>query len=307
MRNDARGPLVVSDDHADAVGHRRSAWRRWERPANDSSNGNRSSAVVPASGSRGEAKGAGVPVDPRQALFDVPETDARPAVQAALDFPQTGAAVLNGDDERARRRRPAVRCAREGKRRPPAGERRDAVLDGVLHQRLDQQRGRMSAECRAAGMSIVTDRRSSNRACSISRYAITSAARRRGSTSRHPSGGRGAAAPSSRNSVVRARSGAASDEMTDRRQRVEQKVRVDLRPQRPELRFGRQSPDVLFAKGLLMAFLLDADGVHAAREQLGHRLQHRDVVGQQPPAAAQIAHENRESRPIGRGNGDVRR
>jgi hypothetical protein len=55
------------------------------------------------------------------------------------------------------------------------------------------------------------------------------------------------------------------NQITDRRQRVEEEVRVSLRPQRAQLRLGRQLRDLLLAHFALVALRADADAVDPAR------------------------------------------
>ena len=86
-----------------------------------------------------------------------------------------GAARRVLDVELQRRLAGSVRDpARDDADASPGGGGRDAVLDGIFDQRLQDQRRHRAPRSRSSGTSMSTSRRSSKRACSMSRYARTS-------------------------------------------------------------------------------------------------------------------------------------
>ena len=86
------------------------------------------------------------------------------------------------------------------------------------------------------------------------------------------------------------------DQVADRGQRVEQEMRIDLRAQRPELRFGRELADLLLADLALVALVGDADAVDAPGGDHGDRLEGREIIGKEPPSARDFRNRNRVSR-----------
>ena len=68
------------------------------------------------------------------------------------------------------------------------------------------------------------------------------------------------------------------DEMADGGQRVEKKVRIDLRAQRPKLRFRGEPAHFLFANLAVVPFLRDPDRVNSSRDDHRHGLEHDQIV-----------------------------
>ena len=116
------------------------------------------------------------------------------------------------------------------------------------------------------GTSMRTRSRSSNRARSMSRYDsidVELAAERRELAFRAQHAAQQRRQPQQRLERPRRRR---LNQVADRRQRVEQEVRVDLRAQRAQLGFGRQLADLLLAQLALVALARDPDGVDAPRD-----------------------------------------
>ena len=111
----------------------------------------------------------------------------------------------------------------------------------------------------------------------------------------------------SRNSVSKRAGRRRLNQVADGRQRVEQEVRVDLRPQRAQLRFCCQLADFLFANFAVVPFVGDADRVDPTCDEHGNGFQRRHVVGQQPAACTQLADRENKPRLICRRYGDAGR
>ena len=96
------------------------------------------------------------------------------------------------------------------------------------------------------------------------------------------------------------------DQVSDRRERIEQEMRIELRAERAQLGLRRQLADFLLAKSAIVPLGRDPDGVDATRHDHGDRFQRGEVVRQEPTASAQLADREGETWLIGRRDRDPR-
>ena len=154
---------------------------------------------------------------------------------------------------------------------PPACWR-DAVLDRILDQRLEDERRhpdvaqrrrhvdrtrRRCLEARALDIQVRLDEVDLPAERGELAFGAQDAAQQRGE-------------PHQRLQRPRRRR---LDQVADGRQRVEEEVRIDLRAQGAQLRFGGELAVVLLAELALVTFPRDAKRVDAARDQDRDRLQ----------------------------------
>jgi hypothetical protein len=78
------------------------------------------------------------------------------------------------------------------------------------------------------------------------------------------------------------------NQVTNGRQRVEEEVWIDLCAERFQLRFSRKLADFLFADLAIEPLAGDSNGVDSPRHSYGDGLERRDIVGQKPPAAREV-------------------
>ena len=249
-RNDRAGPLIVGDDDAQPRASHR-------RPAAARALGRRRSAIDRQADFDGRASPGADRIDSdaaspywqasRRSTFRRPTPAARPA--RSRRSPSRRAGVVH-DERRARARSPDIASSSVARTvTSPAGLlRRDAVLDRVLDERLQHERRHADASRSRGGTSMRTRSRCSNRARSMSRYDsidLELAAERREFAFGSQHAAQQRRQPHQRLERARRRR---LNQVADRRQRVEEKVRIDLRAQRPQLGFGRELADLLLAE-----------------------------------------------------------
>ena len=164
---------------------------------------------------------------------------------------------------------------------------RDPMLHGVFDERLKQQR-RKPDIAELAGTSIVTRRRCSNRARSMSRYDSTIA---KLASERREFAFRAEDAPQQCRQTQQCLQGArrrSLNQIPDRGQRVEQEVWIDLGAKRAELGFRRELADFLFAKFAVIPLVRDPNRVDPARHRHRDGFQRGDIVRQQASASTAV-------------------
>src|SRR5204862_5498939 len=89
------------------------------------------------------------------------------------------------------------------------------------------------------------------------------------------------------------------NQITDRRQRVEQEVRIDLAAERSQLRFGGKAADFLHADLAVRAFARQTDRIDPATELRSDRLERGEVVRQEATTADELPDLERVPRRFG--------
>src|SRR4051812_18339240 len=77
------------------------------------------------------------------------------------------------------------------------------------------------------------------------------------------------------------------NEVTNGGERIEQEVRIQLRPERAELGFGGKAQDLLLSGLALVTLTRDADRVDAACCGRAHVIEQGDVIREETPAGSE--------------------
>ena len=228
-----------------------------------------------------------------QSPLDVTEPDpvATPVLERVRRWP--GAGVVHAAPAAGRRGPARAIDACETRTSPPAACRRDAMLDGVLDERLQNERRHANVRSPARNVDVHAQALLEPGAFDVEvrLHHLELAAERR-----ELSVGSQDAAQQRRQLQQRLECAwrRGLDQVADRRQRVEEEVRIELCAQGAELGLGREPADFLLARLPLVALVH-----HAARHRGGARegaasLERREIVREQSTPARQPA--DREAR-----------
>ena len=234
-----------------------------------------SSTVVPTPGALRMVKSAVAPycsVSRRATLFR-PTPVARPRRSSASVAP----APLSRTVMTSRRVVAAVLEARLHHQLAAAPLGCDAVLDGVLDDRLQQQRRQPERPQRLGHRhqhaQPLLESGALDLQIRLDQLELTSERRHLALGPQHAAQQRGQTHQRVERALRRR-----LNQVADRRQRVEQEVRVDLRSQRAQLRFGGELADLLFADPPVVSLAGDADRIDAASDHEGDGFEKAVVV-----------------------------
>ena len=198
--------------------------------------------------------------------LDVAQADAaRAAARCSVRAADAGAGVVD-DERRARASSPASSSRAVTVTSPPRRCGAMPCLTAFSTSGCSRSGGTRRLRS-AAGTSMRTRRRCSNRARSMSRYDSISSSSRPSVVNSPSERSTLRSSAVSRISVVERAGRRGLNQVADRRQRVEQEMRIDLRAQRPQLGLGGQLADLLLAQLARVALVREADRVDAAADE----------------------------------------